>query len=396
MIKIERDNLDFLAKRHFEEYFVKKKFYKKLKDYADSEKDAIQKEFFKSIYNQIEDIVMGRPSRLNKIIKDLSEDHQELMGKMKDYSFLKKLLNEYKKQQENLEKNIKKNLANVYELKQEKEDVDKRAEKVDSQIKYIEKFLEKIKKIFNYSNFCDQYSTDKVKIWGAYELVKQLKVGACPYCNRHFITVSEPNKDDGGRTRPQLDHFYSKSRFPFLAVSFFNLIPCCYVCNSNLKRNEEFSIETHIHPYENSFEDLVQFTVKFQSGKGKKDYLKAWNSNTQMFSIDFKVNEMKKNQISHEEYKTLYRKIEKNKEIFKLKSLYNSHIDYVEEMIVKNITYSDDKIESLCQEFPDLFPSKHDVVRVVYSNYVDTAQLDKRVLSKLTRDITQEFGIKYT
>ena len=88
MIKIERDNLDFLAKRHFEEYFVKKKFYKKLKDYADSEKDAIQKEFFKSIYNQIEDIVMGRPSRLNKIIKDLSEDHQELMGKMKDYSFL--------------------------------------------------------------------------------------------------------------------------------------------------------------------------------------------------------------------------------------------------------------------------------------------------------------------
>ncbi|MEM5650771.1 hypothetical protein AAHB57_28495 [Bacillus cereus] len=64
-------------------------------------------------------------------------------------------------------------------------------------------------------------------------------------------------------------------------------------------------------------------------------------------------------------------------------------------MIVKNITYSDDKIESLCQEFPDLFPSKHDVVRIVYSNYVDTVQLDKRVLSKLTRDITQEFGIKY-
>ncbi|MEM5650773.1 hypothetical protein AAHB57_28505 [Bacillus cereus] len=45
MIKIERDNLDFLAKRHFEEYFVRKKFLKKLENYAANEKDSIQKDF---------------------------------------------------------------------------------------------------------------------------------------------------------------------------------------------------------------------------------------------------------------------------------------------------------------------------------------------------------------
>ncbi|MCU5578863.1 hypothetical protein OCF17_29175, partial [Bacillus wiedmannii] len=65
------------------------------------------------------------------------------------------------------------------------------------------------------------------------------------------------------------------------------------------------------------------------------------------------------------------------------------------EILVKSRRYNDDKINSLCKEFPGIFSTKEELVRVVYSNYVDSTQFDKRVLAKLTRDITEEFGIKY-
>ncbi|MHA4218133.1 hypothetical protein [Bacillus cereus] len=396
MIQIKRDNLDLLSKRHFEDYFVKKKFLTKLKDMKENEKNQGQQKFFKSILDRIEDIITGRPDVLHGIIQDFYTEHLDVMQKIDDYNLWKVRKKEYKKVQEQILKAKQESTSNLQELLKKSKKVEEILKLNDSQVKEMKEFVNKLEKVFNYNNFCNQYGEKKEKTWGAYELVKQLKVEVCPYCNRQYITVSEPNEEEDGRTRPQLDHFYSKSRFPYFAVSFFNLIPCCYVCNSNLKRNQEFSVDTHIHPYKNDFGDLYQFTIRFKEGKGKVDYLKAWNSNSDVFFIDFKVNEFEKCKHSKTESEVLLKKIQNNQSAFKLKSLYNSHTDYVGEMLLKSLKYNDSRIDSLCQEFPNLFPSKHDAVRVLYSNYIDTSQLDKRALSKLTRDITQEFGIKYT
>ncbi|PFF75828.1 hypothetical protein CN341_19730 [Bacillus cereus] len=401
MIKIERENLEFLAQRHFREYFVGKKCFERLKKLKENEQNPMQQPFFESIFNQIEEIITGRPERLNGIAKDLNAKHPELMRKISRYNYWKRRLKFYRKELEKVKKKVKgKNKEHssvVHSSKRKELKLEMIINKIHIYVQETGEFLGKINNIFDYGNFRDQYGIDKEgkRMWGAYELVKQLKVSVCPYCNRQFITVSEPSEDEGGRTRPQLDHFYSQSKFPFFSVSFFNLIPCCYVCNSNLKRDQEFSIDTHMHPYENSFEDLVQFTVKFKAEKDDEDYLKVWNSNTDLFSIDIKVNELKRVNYNEEEFYNLYKKIEKNRKTFKLKTLYNTHKDYVGEILVKSRTYNDDKINSLCKEFPDLFSTKEDLVRLVYSNYVDSSQFDKRVLAKLTRDITEEFGIKY-
>ncbi|WP_157418551.1 hypothetical protein [Bacillus cereus] len=393
MIKINRDNLDLLSKRHFEDYFVENGFLEKLKNVK--EEDSAQQKFFESILDQIEDIIMGRPDVLHNIIENLYEEHCEIMQIIDDYNLWKIRKKEAKKVQEQIQKAEEEGMANLQELLKKSEKLKVILNLNDSQVTEMKEFVKKIEKIFNYNNFCSQHQKKTGKKWGAYELVKQLKVGVCPYCNRQYITVSEPNENEEGRTRPQLDHFYSKSRFPYFAVSFFNLIPCCYVCNSNLKSNQECSVDTHIHPYKNDFGDLYQFTIRFKAGKGKLDYLKAWNSNSDVFLIDFKVNESEKRRHSEAEFKSLLNKVQNNQTTFKLKSLYNSHKDYVGEMLLKSLRYNDSRIDSLCQEFPKLFPSKHDAVRILYSNYVDESQLDKRALSKLTRDITQEFGIEY-
>ncbi|PEC62934.1 hypothetical protein [Bacillus toyonensis] len=402
MIQIKRDNLHVLARRHYEEYFKKKGFLEKLEQIVEVEENLTCRNFFTVIRNQIENIIMGNPNYLSEITININKNFRSVMGKIHNHNSLKKKLKHYEQQ--------KKLLKKEFEILREKEEsetqiafVKEKVEKVTCIIKLVNRhiqegksLIDKLEKVFDYDHFCRQYSKGNKKKWGAYELVKQLKVEVCPYCNRQFITVSEPNEEEKGRTRPQLDHFYSQSRFPFLAVSFFNLIPCCHVCNSNLKGNHEFSINTHIHPYEKGFGDLVQFTLQFKEGNGQLDYLKAWYSNPDIFSIGFKVNEIEKRKYDDAEIELLLKRIDNNKKTFKLNSLYNSHTDYVGEILLKSLRYNDAKIDSLCHEFPNLFPSKHDVVRVVYSNYVDPAQLDKRVLSKLTRDITQEFGIKYT
>ncbi|MCU5578550.1 hypothetical protein, partial [Bacillus wiedmannii] len=334
MIKIERENLEFLAQKHFEEYFVEKKCLGRLEKLKNYEQNSMQQSFFESIFNQIEEIITGRPERLNGIAKQLNVKHPELMRKISRYNYWKRRLKFYKKELEKVKNKNKEHSPVVNSLKRKELKLETIISKIHIYVQETGVFLGKINTIFNYENFRDQYGVNKEgkRIWGAYELVKQLKVGVCPYCNRQFITVSEPSEDEGGRTRPQLDHFYSQSKFPFFSVSFFNLIPCCYVCNSNLKRDQEFSIDTHIHPYENSFEDLVQFTVKFKEEKDDEDYLKVWNSNTDLFSIDFKVNELKRANYNDEEFDNLYKKIEKNRKTFKLKTLYNTHKDYVGEI----------------------------------------------------------------
>lgn len=51
----------------------------------------------------------------------------------------------------------------------------------------------------------------------------------CPYCGRQRINVASlPGKRP---SKPPIDHFLPKRKYPFLAVSFYNLIPCCTNCN---------------------------------------------------------------------------------------------------------------------------------------------------------------------
>ena len=36
----------------------------------------------------------------------------------------------------------------------------------------------------------------------------------------------------------QFDHFYNKSKYPLLAISFYNLVPVCGTCNHTKGKND--------------------------------------------------------------------------------------------------------------------------------------------------------------
>jgi len=87
----------------------------------------------------------------------------------------------------------------------------------------------------------------------------------CPYCNDNKLNITKLKSNSSSKTKLKayldLDHFYSKSEHPYFSISFFNLLPVCHDCNSGDKGEKPFTIETHIHPYCDSFDDYYKFSI---------------------------------------------------------------------------------------------------------------------------------------
>lgn len=86
--------------------------------------------------------------------------------------------------------------------------------------------------------------------WNAFTMCEMLNISICPYCNRQYIYTAKKENEEWV-ARPQLDHFYIKSKYPFLSCSFFNLIPSCGLCNGGKNDKEK---ET-VYPYLEDFND---------------------------------------------------------------------------------------------------------------------------------------------
>ena len=84
---------------------------------------------------------------------------------------------------------------------------------------------EKIEKIFNYEG-----NIQREKITPFF--TENFNFRTCFYCNKDFITNFKKEKNELVSTF-QLEHFYDKGTYPYLALSFYNLIPSCPTCNSS-------------------------------------------------------------------------------------------------------------------------------------------------------------------
>ncbi|MCF7753169.1 hypothetical protein KQ941_01850 [Paenibacillus xylanexedens] len=252
----------------------------------------------------------------------------------------------------------------------------------------------KLQKVFDYNTFSTRSPGVKETNWGGYLLAKNLDVGTCPYCNRQYITTIrnfEPKKKGRrkslweGQTRGTLDHFFDKARYPYLALSLYNLIPSCKVCNSDFKGSYEMSMEDFIHPYKEGFGSEVRFTVvpKRSISGQPYDVTSLLGSNNE-FQVDFRY-------LSHDPNFT--RRAKNNIELFKIKELYNFHKEEVRELMQKSQHYTADYIDTILSLSGTLFNSREEVVRFVISSFTDQADFNRRTLSKFTSDIANELGL---
>ncbi|MGU7367956.1 hypothetical protein [Bacillus cereus] len=231
-----------------------------------------------------------------------------------------------------------------------------------------------LKEIFNYDKF-----TQAKEGWSAYDLVSLTGVSVCPYCNRSFVTTLQKG---GKKTRAVLDHYYAKALYPYLALSLYNLIPSCYVCNSSFKGEIDFYKDEAIYPYEEEFLNIASFKTDFKE-ETPYDYKYLLG-----ISKDFKVS-LEINTTDEE----LQRKVKKSIETFALEDIYNLHLDIVKDLIRNGIVNNKSRIDEIHKEFSDIFGSREEVVQSLYLNYIDEQNLGKRPFSKLTQDICKELGL---
>jgi hypothetical protein len=179
-----------------------------------------------------------------------------------------------------------------------------------------------LNKIFDYSGWrnIEPGSHDEKgnKLWGAYQLASKLQQDVCPYCNRLYtMTVDKSKNVPGKYTRPEFDHFFSQTGHPELAISLYNLVPSCGVCNSDLKGKKEFIYDEYMHPYENGFGKDAVFVYQ------AKTYAACMGLSSE-FEIDIQ---------NHAFDSVLRKQIDNSMAVFHYKDLYAQHIDRVAEII---------------------------------------------------------------
>ena len=121
-------------------------------------------------------------------------------------------------------------------------------------------------KLFDYSTFGKKLEQDiaDLSLWNAYSFLKKIGVKVCPICNvspfKLLIRSREPGTGEL-KSRPALDHYLCKSKFPFFGVNVRNLVPNCTTCNSGLKGDKDFMATVHLNPYYHSLPRYSFFQV---------------------------------------------------------------------------------------------------------------------------------------
>lgn len=229
--------------------------------------------------------------------------------------------------------------------------------------------------IFNYKDFC------KSTKWNRSIFLHSIGIDVCPYCNRQYITKF--NYGDQERTTADLDHYYSQSKYPFLALSLYNFIPSCSVCNRNFKNKSEKVI---LYPYNESFD---KYNIKFKTGFSFKS-----EESSPLFgligeSLDFEL-DFSEGDISDGVIKE---RVDNTKEVLKLKSVYNSHKGYVQSLIKRYKYYNKQWINDICSAFgEELNLTPKDVLELEWGYLIDESDFINKPLSKLTKDIIDELG----
>ena len=216
-----------------------------------------------------------------------------------------------------------------------------------------------IESIFNYETSFSK----KERKYSTYDLANNLAINTCVYCNRMYTkTVINPNK----LTRPEFDHWFPKSKYPLLALSFYNLIPSCHICNSSLKGASNLNLNDYFHPYIDD-EKIINAEIKFS----------YYNKSLDTYGFEMKTSSSKgKNTI----------------DAFKIKEIYETHEEEIADLRKIRDIYSESYLRNLSSLYKGIM-SPEEVYRLAFGVYLEEAKFEKRPLSKMKKDILIELGI---
>lgn len=221
-----------------------------------------------------------------------------------------------------------------------------------------------VQKIFNYGN----YISGNTEF--SYYIAQLLDTNTCTYCNRQYTLTVVANNGDR-IIRPEFDHWFAQSLYPDLALSFYNLIPSCALCNSILKNNKETELDTHIHPY-------IDRNIGRDNHQGFK------------FSyINLKIGEYAVICDADTNNPDDRRRVENTLDLFKIQEVYNAHSNMeLKDIIDLAHENGRDYIQDLVQHVLSSTTLKEeDIFRMLFGFEWSQQNYLKRPMSKFKHDI---------
>lgn len=336
--------------------------------------DRLVEEHYNRICTKLAKPSNGRLYYETSVYEKLSKKVNKYHG-TKNYKLFFYLINNHDKIIKGKVTELEKHIYIIKKIINTNKIVFKEIDPTDGKLKYNNIYRD-LEESFDYAAYS---SSDK-----PYKLMLELGVDVCPYCNRQFVNTFI---SQDGKTRATLDHFYSKSEYPYLALSFYNLIPSCYSCNSSLKGRKPFTFNKNINPYHTSFENIVSFTINYKKTNDTQKYIADFYNDENFMNIEFKslINKRRND----------YKKVESNIKVFKLKELYNLHKDIVLRTIQQDVIY--DKAgyaKTIKNKYPKIFNNEDEVLKTLIGYYNNHLDFNKSPFSRLLRDISNELGLK--
>lgn len=201
------------------------------------------------------------------------------------------------------------------------------------------------------------------------EYFNKLGIKTCVYCNSQLVLSLEKKRFEDKKyiAKFQVDHYFPKSKYPYLSIALFNLYPACSSCNL-AKRKDEVQFELYQHPHKIE-KDLMGFHLDpFQKAK---------------FLVSRNCKDL--------EYTFYNKECGDYDQKFHITEIYNTQKDVAEEIILMAQAYDKNLREQL-KGLGNISDALID--RIILGNYTDPNDIHKRPMAKFMQDIAREAGLK--
>ena len=193
--------------------------------------------------------------------------------------------------------------------------------------------------------------------YNAYSFLENLEIKVCPYCDDEYLDTFKICEKQ--RRTSEVDHFFPKSKYPALAMCFYNLIPSGQNCNG-LKLEQELGMS----PYESQIEDMTYLYPDPDLPVGI--LLETIPPN------DCKVSFHPQNGMT------------KNVDILGLEQRYERHAPEVHRILSNLQIYSTEKIQELVSQG---YGTRNEIISSIFGPQ-DPAEKKNTLRQKMLRDLT--------
>ena len=203
------------------------------------------------------------------------------------------------------------------------------------------------------------------------EYFNKLGIKTCVYCNSQLTLSLKKRKVEKNKKKYiakfQIDHYFPKSRYPYLSIALFNLYPACASCN-HVKREDDVIFQLYQDTHEIQ-RDLMGFELDLAQ---KAKFLISRNNQDIQYTF------------YNKEYSNYDQK-------FHITEIYDSQKDIAEEIILMAQAYD----KNLRRQLKGLANINDALIdRIILGNYTNPHDIHKRPMAKFMQDIAREAGLK--